>query len=55
MPDLYDLYDMYDLHDLYNLAHVAGWEPYNLRELGHVSSRLELYCADPVQHIMTTG
>ena len=31
IPDLYDLYDLYDL------AHVAGWEPYNLHDLGHVS------------------
>ena len=29
-----DLYDLYDLHDL---AHVAGWEPYHLHGLGHVS------------------
>ena len=28
MPDLYDLYD---------LAHVAGWEPCNLHDLGLVS------------------
>ena len=36
--DLYctdDLYDLYDLHDLYDLAHVAEWEPYILRDLGH--------------------
>ena len=26
--------------DLYNLAHVAGWEPYNLHDLGHVSKGL---------------
>ena len=31
IPDLYDLYDLYDL------AHVAGWEPYNLRDIGHAS------------------
>ena len=31
MPDLYDLYDLYDPAD------VAGWEPYNLRGLAHVS------------------
>ena len=30
---------MYDLYDLYDLAHVAGWEPDNLPDLGHVSSR----------------
>ena len=28
---------MYDLYDLYDLAHVVGWEPYNLHDLGHVS------------------
>ena len=30
---------MCDLYDLYGLAHVAGWEPCNLRSLfiGHVS------------------
>ena len=32
IPDLYDLYDPYDL---YELAHVAGWEPHNLHDLGH--------------------
>ena len=26
-----------DLYDLYDLAHVAGWEPYNPHDLGHVS------------------
>ena len=31
IPDLYDLYDLYDL------AHVAGWEPYNLRDQAFVS------------------
>ena len=31
IPDLYDLYDLYDL------AHVAGWEPHNLNDLGRVS------------------
>ena len=35
--DLYDLYDMYELYDLYDLAHVAGWKPYNLHDLGHIS------------------
>ena len=25
------------MHDVYDLAHVAGWEPYNLHDLGHVS------------------
>ena len=32
-----DLYDQYDLYDLYALAHVAGWEPYGLHDLGRVS------------------
>ena len=35
--DLYDLYELYDLYDLYDLAHVAGWEQYNLLDLGQVS------------------
>ena len=26
-----------DLYDLYDLARVAGWEPYDLHDLGHVS------------------
>ena len=30
-PDLYDLYNTYDL------AHAAGWERYNLHDLGNVS------------------
>ena len=34
IPDLYDLYDLYDPYDL---AHVAGWEPFSLHGLGHVS------------------
>ena len=25
------------IHDLYDLAHVAGWEPFNLHDLAHVS------------------
>ena len=29
--------DLYDLYDLYDLPHVAGWEPYNLHDLGHFS------------------
>ena len=32
-----DLCDLYDLYDLYYVAHDAGWEPCNLRGLGHVS------------------
>ena len=31
IPDLYDLYDLYDL------PHVAGWKPYSLHHLGHLS------------------
>ena len=34
---MYDLYHLYDLYDLYDLAHVAGWEPYNLHDLGYAS------------------
>ena len=30
--DVYDLHDLYDLYDLYDLPHIAGWEPYNLRD-----------------------
>ena len=26
-----------DLYDLYDPAHVAGWEPYTLHDLAHVS------------------
>ena len=37
ISDLYDLYDLYDQYDRYDLAHVTGCEPYNLRDLGHVS------------------
>ena len=38
--DLYDLYDLYDLcdrYDLYGLVYVAGWKPYSLHDLAHVS------------------
>ena len=31
------MFDLYDLYDLYDLAHVAGWEPYILHGLAHVS------------------
>ena len=31
-----DLYDLHDLYDLLPKAHVAGWEPYNLHDLGRV-------------------
>ena len=37
ITDLYELYDLYDMYDLYELAHVAGWEPYILQYLRHVS------------------
>ena len=33
IPDLY----LYYLYYLYDLAHVAGWEPYSLHDLGYVS------------------
>ena len=33
IPDLYDLYDLYDVYDL---DHVAGCEPHNLNDEGHV-------------------
>ena len=49
-----DIPDLYDLYDLYDLAHVAGWEPYVLRDQGHVPG-LDLYCADPAQGIITAG
>ena len=29
--------ELYDMDDLCDLAHVAGWEPYNLHDLAHVS------------------
>ena len=32
-----ELYDLYARYDLYDLAHVAGWEPYNLPDLGQDS------------------
>ena len=40
---------------IYDLAHVAGWEPYNLHDLGHASYRLDLYYTDPAQHIVAGG
>ena len=52
IPDLYDLYDLYDMYDL---AHVAGWEPYNLRYLAHVLLGFDLYCTDPAQLLRTAG
>ena len=39
-------------HDLYDLAHVAGWEPYDLRDLPHVSCGLDLYYVDPAQPLL---
>ena len=61
--DLYDLYDLYDLDlagraDLsrycMNLAHVAVWDPYNVRDL-HVSWVGSVLYADPAQHITMAG
>ena len=31
-------HDLYDLYVMYDLAHVVGWTPYNLNNLGHISS-----------------
>ena len=43
--------------DLYHLAHAAGWEPYNLHDLGQVSwvgSVLDRSCnTDPAHHILS--
>ena len=38
---------------LYDLAHVAGWKPYDLHDLAHVS-RVDLYsaCTDPAQRLV---
>ena len=45
-----------DLYDLYDLAHAAGWEPYNLRNLGHVSRvGSALLFTDRAQHLITTA
>ena len=44
IPDLYDLYDLYDL------AHVAGWEPYNLHDLVHVSYVRSVLCVPASQN-----
>ena len=38
--------DLYDLCDLYELAHVAGWDPYNVRGL---------YYYIPVAHVPLVG
>ena len=45
IPDLYDLYDLYDL------AHVAGWEPHNLHDLGYVFPGFDLYYTHLAQHL----
>ena len=37
------------------VAHVAGWEAYNLHDLGHVSCGLDLYYADPAQPLTAAG
>ena len=31
------MYDLYDQYDLYDLAQLAGWEPYIVHDLEHVS------------------
>ena len=43
-----------DLYDLYDLAHVAAWEPHNLRHLGHIPG-LDLYYTDHAQRHITAG
>ena len=35
------------IHDLYDLAHVAGWEPYNLHDLAHLSWVGSVLYTDP--------
>ena len=48
---------MYGLYDLYDLALVAGWEPYNLHDIG-MTYFLRPICnipTDPAQHIITAG
>ena len=47
IPDLYDLYDLYDL------AHVAGWEPHNLHDLGLFS--LGLICTIRILRSTSNG
>ena len=56
IPVLYDLYDLYALYDLYDLDHTAGWEPYNLHDLGQVSwIRSELYRSWTTSHAGRIG
>ena len=52
--DLYDLYDLCDMYDLYDLTHVAGREPDNLHDLGHIYG-LDLYCTAPARHLVAAG
>ena len=40
---------------LYDLAHVAGWEPYNLHDLGRVSWVGSVPYTDPAQSLATAG
>ena len=40
---------------LYDVAHVAGWEAYNLHNLGQVSCVGSVLYTDPAQHVITAG
>ena len=43
-----------DIPDLYSLAHVEGWEPNTLHDLGHTSwVGSAVCCKDPAQHLTT--
>ena len=44
-----------NISHLNDLNHVAGWEPYDLVDLGHVYFWLDLYCADRAEHITAAG
>ena len=53
--DLYDRYDLYDLGMVYLMLPPA-WEPCVLRDLPQDSfPGLDLYCTDPVQHLIITA
>ena len=43
---------MYDVYDLYDVAHVAGWDPYHVHDLGHVSEGLDIYYTHPAQYLI---
>ena len=43
------------MHDLYDLAHVAGWEPYCLRDIWGMFAGLDLRLTDPAQHLTTAA